>query len=389
MPKLPKNTAHEKAVAFLDYKPAELRLNKQWLIVYYAKNPLTKELERFRLSVPVIASKSERIKYAKKIVLEINKKLDSGWLPYYSNSGTNEFKTYEYCFKKFLEHTAAEVENKTKRPDTLRSYTSYFNMINKYVVDKKIKLNLILELNKPFVVNYLDWIYFERKNSPATYNNHLTFVGNFVNYCIGRGYMKENFTVSILRKKEDPKKRQVLTVQVKEKLKKLQNDEYSYFALCMATYFCFIRRTELTKLKVENVNLNKSYINIPKEISKNGKDENVTIPNAFAVILAKHLVKAKNDDYLFSDDNFKTGKKQLKPKKISDNWVKFQKKYKVGKEFQFYSLKDTGITDLLISGIPAIKVRDQARHYDLKITEKYTARNKACDETVRNSNFDF
>jgi integrase/recombinase XerD len=173
MPKLPKNTAHEKAVAFLDYKPAELRLNKQWLIVYYAKNPLTKELERFRLSVPVIASKSERIKYAKKIVLEINKKLDSGWLPYYSNSGTNEFKTYEYCFKKFLEHTAAEVENKTKRPDTLRSYTSYFNMINKYVVDKKIKLNLILELNKPFVVNYLDWIYFERKNSPATYNNHL------------------------------------------------------------------------------------------------------------------------------------------------------------------------------------------------------------------------
>jgi integrase/recombinase XerD len=201
--------------------------------------------------------------------------------------------------------------------------------------------------------------------------------------------MKENFTVSILRKKEDPKKRQVLTVQVKEKLKKLQNDEYSYFALCMATYFCFIRRTELTKLKVENVNLNKSYINIPKEISKNGKDENVTIPNAFAVILAKHLVKAKNDDYLFSDDNFKTGKKQLKPKKISDNWVKFQKKYKVGKEFQFYSLKDTGITDLLISGIPAIKVRDQARHYDLKITEKYTARNKACDETVRNSNFYF
>lgn len=28
-------------VAFVDYKPAELKLNKEWIIEYYAKNPIS------------------------------------------------------------------------------------------------------------------------------------------------------------------------------------------------------------------------------------------------------------------------------------------------------------------------------------------------------------
>ena len=69
--------------------------------------------------------------------------------------------------------------------------------------------------------------------------------------------------------------------------------------------------------------------------------------------------------------------------------AKYRKIFGFDDKYQFYSLKDTGITDLLNSSIPAIKVRDQARHYDLKITESYTARNKFADETLRNSSFEF
>ena len=38
---------------------------------------------------------------------------------------------------------------------------------------------------------------------------------------------------------------------------------------------------------------------------------------------------------------------------------------------QWYSLKDTGITDLLKAGIPLIDVKNQARHYSIKMTESY------------------
>lgn len=383
------STSHVKAHAFIDYRPAELCIKTQWLVVYYAKNPITQKMERFRVSVPVLTSKTERKKLGQKIVIEINGKLNTGWLPYYSNTGASEFKTFEYCSEKFLSNTQKEVENGFKRIDTLRSYTSFLKMIKKYASEKQIPLNLVLSLNREFVVNYLDWIYYERENTPRTYNNHLLFLGTFINYCIDRGYLKENCTTSILRKKKEAKKRQILTLTEKEKVKQLQQENKTYFTLCMATYFCFLRRTELTKIKVADVNLKANYITVESENSKNKKTEDVTIPNAYINILAEHLKTANNNDYLFSADNFKPGKNQLQPKKISDRWDKFRVENNVGSEYQFYSLKDTGITDLLNSGVPAIKVRDQARHYDLKITESYTARNKNCDETVKNSNFVF
>ncbi len=391
MSKIQKSTSrnNNKAIAFVDYKPAELRMNKRWMVIYYVKNPLTQKIERFRVNVPTMKSISERKKHGKKIELEINKKLETGWLPYYSDTNANEFKTFEFCKNLFIEQTQKEVENNVKRADTLRSYTSFLGMIDKYVETKKLKMNMMLEFNKSFVVNYLDWIYFERNNSPRTYNNHLIFIGTFVNYCVSRGYLKENFTATIIRKVQDAKIRQVLTLVEKEKLKSLKTEDFHFFTLCMATYYCYLRRTEITKLKVSDVHLEDGFIKINKTDSKNRKTESITIPNAYLQLLTEHLQNADNTDYLFSANNFKAGKTQLNPKKISDTWQKFRKTKNVAKIYQFYSLKDTGITDLLNSGIPAIKVRDQARHYDLKITESYTARNKTCDEMVKNSNFNF
>lgn len=376
------------AVMFVDFKPAELRINKQWLIVYYAKNPISKKLERFRIVVPVVKNFTERKKYALKIVIELNKKLSAGWLPYYSDINGN-FKLLQFCFDNFLKNTEDEVTSGVKRSDTLRAYKSYISLIQKYIAEKNIKINLAIEFNKSFVVNYLDWIYFERKNSVTTYNNHLTFIGNFINYCCNRNFMKENFTTSIIRKKNTKKKRQIFTPETKEKIKELDKEMFNYFVLCMCTYFCFIRRTELCKLKVSDIHLSENYIIIDENISKNRKTEHVTIPNQLKIYLQKHIAEAGADFYLFSKNDFKPGIEQLQPKKISDTWTKIRTLKNIASEYQFYSLKDTGITDLLNSGIPAIKVRNQARHYDLKITESYTARNINCDDVVKNSKFDF
>lgn len=383
------NSHVSNAIAFVDYKPAELKINKQWLVVYYAKHPITGELDRFRITVPILKSRKERIEHGKTIAIGINDKLKTGWLPYYSDTGATEFKTFEFCKLQFLDQTRKEMIKDSKRADTLRTYTSNLNMISTYVKTKNIKLNMMLEFNTSFVVNFLDYIYFERNNSERTYNNYVRFIGTFVNYCKSRGYLKENFVVNIAKKRESEKIRQVLPIEVKIKLKDLAVDNKNYFTLCMATYFCFLRRTELTKLHVCDVNIAQNYIFIGKDKSKNRKDEHITIPNAYLDMIKTHIATANPEDYLFSSNNFATGKLQLNPKKVSDTWAKFRKENNVENFYQFYSLKDTGITDLLNTGVPAIKVRDQARHYDLRITEKYTARNKNCDDVVRNSNFSF
>lgn len=381
-------TRTNKIIAFVDYKPAELKKTKRWQVVYYCKHPITQEFQCFRIAVKPIANLTERTKFGKMIAYNINKKLDSGWLPYYSDISNKDFKTFEYCKELFLQQTEAEVNSGLKRIDTLRSYTSYLKMITKYTVDKKQPLKLMFDFNSAFVVNYLDWIHYDRKNSARTHNNHLRFIGTFINFCISHGWLKENFAAAIKTKREGSKIRQILTEVEKLKLKQYRAQNPDYFTACMLTYFCFIRRTELTKLKVSDVHLDDNFITVDEKISKNHKTENVTIPNEYKNIIAAHCAEANKNDFLFSKD-YKPGPTQIDPKRVSEVWNKFRLEFKVDKKYQFYSLKDSGITELLNSGIPAIKVRDQARHHDIRITESYAARNKSCDDFVRKSNFEF
>lgn len=106
-----------------------------------------------------------------------------------------------------------------------------------------------------------------------------------------------------------------MTDEVKAKVRELRQTDFHYFVLCMVTYYCFIRRTELTKIKVSDVNLKKGFILVNAENSKNHKTEAVTIPNMFLPDFALHLASAKNTDYVFSANNFKPGSTQLTPKK--------------------------------------------------------------------------
>lgn len=382
-----RNKSTSKRIVFVDYKPAELRANKVWYIEYYAKNPLTEKLERFKKRVPSMKSQREREKYAKKMVQAINQKLETGWSPFYENP-SNQYKSLEDSFSLFLKQLEKEVKDGIKRPDTLRSWKSFFSNISAYINEKHLDIKFVLNIDFLFVNNFLDYIYYDKRNSPRTYNNYLAYMKGFFEWAKLKGYAKQNPAEGIKSKPKVQKKREPLTAEVKKCIKELRDKDFHFFTCCMLTYFCLIRRTELTKLKVSDVRLSESRIILDGTITKNRKTDSVTIPDVFLPILVQHLVTANNSDYLFGED-FKPSKKQLNPKKISDTWTKYRKKYKFDSKFQFYSLKDTGIMDLLNSGIPSIKVRDQARHYDIKQTEAYTTRNLIADDTIKGAKFDF
>ena len=382
-----RNKSTSKRIVFVDYKPAELRANKVWYIEYYAKNPLTEKLERFKKRVPSMKSQREREKYAKKMVQAINQKLETGWSPFYENP-SNQYKSLEDSFSLFLKQLEKEVKDGIKRPDTLRSWKSFFSNISAYINEKHLDIKFVLNIDFLFVNNFLDYIYYDKRNSPRTYNNYLAYMKGFFEWAKLKGYAKQNPAEGIKSKPKVQKKREPLTAEVKKCIKELRDKDFHFFTCCMLTYFCLIRRTELTKLKVSDVRLSESRIILDGSITKNRKTDSVTIPDVFLPILAQHLATANNSDYLYGKD-FKPGKVQLNPKKISDTWIKYRKKYKFDSKFQFYSLKDTGIMDLLNSGIPSIKVRDQARHYDIKQTEAYTTRNLIADDTIKGAKFDF
>ena len=382
-------TTRVSKTVFIDYKPAELKLNKDWIIVYYAKNPLTDKLERIRLRVPSLESKTQRLKLGKSITVGINLKLATGWSPFTEQAGTT-YKTFESAVEDFLSNINKQLKDNVLRPDTLRTYNSNLNLLKKYIEEKNLKIVFALELKKAFCVNYLDWIYIERNSSPRTRNNHLAFLRLFSAFLIGRGVLNENPTIGIPAIKPPPKKRQVFPEVVKEKINdELLSYENGFHTLCMTTYFCFIRNTELGQLRVWMFNFNDNSIFLPKEISKNKKDESVTIPAQFLTALKKHIGDTPKNHYVFSNNLFKPGIRIMPKNKIGYAWEDLREKLKLENIYQFYGLKDTGITDLLNSGVPAIKVRDQARHSDIKITEMYAVRKNICDTVIQSAQISF
>ena len=61
-----------------------------------------------------------------------------------------------------------------------------------------------------------------------------------------------------------------------------------------------------------------------------------------------------------------------------------RKDLKFPAHYKFYSLKDTGITDLIRDNTDLVSVRNQARHYSLLMTDIYTPRDiQEANELIR------
>ena len=379
---MPKNNKQSSIIPMVAFKPAELRIGTDWLIVYYAKDPQSDKLIRFRNRVPKMSNKKERLRFAQKMIDTLNEQLYSGWSPYMGN--LTEVKTIDYCFDYYLKTLSKELSDGVKRKSTCNNYKHFITAFTEYLSIYQKNAKFISDISTLICDHFLDRIYIEKEKSARTYNFYLMCMRTFFNFCLSKGFIKENPVKNTKLKTIKEKTRVVLNQKEKKQLQLLREDNFHFYVFCMTTYYCFIRPNELKKLKVEHVNIEKSYITIPSSISKNRKTENVTIPNIFIEELKEHIGKASKDLFLFGK-KFAPGKQAVT--NLFYNWENVRKKYGFRKEVQFYSLKDTGITDMLNAGVPAIKVRDQARHSDLKITEIYTARNNSADETVKNIHY--
>ena len=381
----------KQTIVFVDYIPAQLKENKVWRIVYYVKNPITEVLERKHPRVKPLKSITERRKLAKRMVQEINKRLESGWNPFYQNKGTKELTKFTDTLHIYLKRIKKEFDEDNLRFDSFKTYRSQLNILENYLETIGAKEMLAYKFDVDFVGNYLDYIRYDLGRSARTRDNYLSFLGTLSSFLLSKKYITANPTTEFSKINKKVKKR----VLIPENLRKLifnywEDKNVNYLVLCMTCYYCLIRRTELTKLRVGDVSLIKSTIWIDATDSKNKKSNSVTIPNELLPFLIDHLKDAKQTDYLFSNDNFTPGQNKIHPDRITKNWARMRKLLGINNNIDWYSLKDSGITDLLRAGVPLISVRDQARHHSSSQTDTYTPKDiREADKNIQGSNIQF
>ncbi len=372
---------------FIDYIPAELRENKQWHVRFYVKNPATLKMQRIRINVNTIKSISERRKYGKRLAAEINKKLEQGWNPLMENQTGKSFHNIYEVFDTFFTTKKRELKDQS-----LRAYKSDLHILTEFIKKKDPdKKMYVINFTPQIAQEFLTYMYIGRHVSERRYNSILVFCKALFSWMVQNNYITVNPFGLIKKKKEKPKKREVIPENIREQIRiHLSKEDPRFLTFLLIEFYALLRPNEILGLKVSDIDLARQVITVPPELSKSGKFRISTIPDVLMEhIKALELEKYPKTMYVFSD-KLSPGMHRLQVKNPGRKWIKLRKDLKLKKEYQMYSLRDTGIINLLQSGVSVEEAAKQADHHSLAITSVYALHaNKSANSQIKQKTIGF
>lgn len=374
------------ARVYIDYIPARLSTGKEWYIHYSVIDPQTRKLHRLRKKVNYIPSK-ERRSAANQIVADINTRLALGWNPLISEATPKAYETLGKAFRLFLSVKAKEMES-----ESMRTYCSYIKLFRKWLAEHEIgDGDYVISINRTVAIEYMNSIDEDEKKSARTYNNHLKFLQAMFNWMKEKGYVSDNpfDGIKIKPKRLTTKTRRPLSNEELGRLGSfLSVSNPHYFLAVLLCYGCFIRPKELAMLKCSDIDLDRQLVHIRPEIAKNDKDSFRTIPDALIPLLKATDLSHPNW-YLFSKHDlydFTPGPVKVCSRKLAKYWSDHVRiACSLPMEAQFYSLKDTGITNMLERGVPINTVQRQADHSSVAMTAIYVGHGDHANEELKSA----
>lgn len=355
------------------YTMPVLREGAAWYIEFYAFDPTISRLRRKRIKINRIKGVAKKRAYARDVMRRITQQLSEGWNPWIEKDCCN-LMTIAEVMASYEAYVDKMYNGGNYRKQTYASYKSYINNLQDYI-NKHAPIYYLYQLDKSYITRFLDHIFIERDNGARTRNNYLSWIAVFCGWCVDHNYLQYRPTdgIAFIDKRHIKKKREIIPLPLVKRIGEWikQNDPHFLLA-CQLLYNCFIRPVELTRLKIKDINVKECTITIPADASKNHETMVVTLPSKVITTardlgLFSHEVSA----YVFSSQ-LRPGGTMIDTVVFRHHWEKVRNALKFKKEYQFYSLKDTGITEMLENKVASITVRDQARHSSLSITEIYT-----------------
>ena len=359
-------------IPFVNFKPADYHKGKESYVAFYVTNPMTGLLQRRKIKLNHIRKSTEREHFARLLCHQINEKLFAGWNPFVEEMKSASI-TLSQAVEKFL-----TVKGKSSRPATMRSYRSFCRTLLLYMDNVGLSDRFCIMVERAHLVAYLEWVENRGDFTNKTYNNYAGFLYTLFDFFCKRGFMASNPAADLPKRRTDSKYRTVIPKEDRSRILEYYTENCPSFCCVMNLCFrLFIRPKEITQLKVADVDFENRMLHIPSSVSKNHNDRVLGIPD----VIFDHLVSMRDlpkSYYLFSNaKTYAPGPRQMAPTRIAEKWKAMREKLKLPASYQFYSLKDTGITEMLEAGVPAKYVKELADHHSLEMTERYTHKSNA------------
>jgi len=359
----------------VSYTYPKLYSGKEWYIGFYAFDPVLGKMRRKRIKVNHVTRVGDRRRYADGLIKRLMDKLDMGWNPFIEAENQNAYHTFSEACNHYKRYITKMFNDNVYREDTYKSYISYIKNIEDWNAKERVPATYIYQFDRGFILRMLEHIYIERNLSAQTRDNYLAFMRLFSSFLVQHQFLSSKPTegLNVLGKRIRKKERTVISqgdiVRLNEYL--MTNNKH-YLLACYILHYCFIRPKEMSKIQLKHISLKNQTIIIPSENSKNAKRGVVTLPaKVIHLMVDLGVFNAPSEYFLFSD-RFMPGAKIKSEKQFRDYWHHYVRKaLKFPATYKFYSLKDTGITNMLRK-YDSITVRDQARHATVLMTDTYT-----------------
>lgn len=363
-------------LAYIDYMPPKLTRGKVWYVSYKVRNPLTKKFKRFRIKVNHFGSASERISAARNVMANLEHRLSLGWSPFTERSAPKAYVRISDAMESFM-----KVKRKELEANSLRSYSSFIKIFSDWLERSGLGKDApVISIDASVAVRFMSEVEGRPDVSPRTFNNYQRFFFLIFDWMRVRGYVSENPFSGIQRKPKRLllKTRRMMTDKELESVFSfLKKANPEYCAAALLCYCCFIRPKEIVLLRCGDVDLTNKLVHVKAEISKNHRDSFRTIPYE-AIPFFESMNLGNKESFLFGDHkeyDFHPGKIQMCSRKLAKYWSeKVRPACGLPQEVQFYSLKDTGITNMLSSGVPINEVQRQADHTSVAVTAIYVGK---------------
>lgn len=347
-------------------------------IEFRAYDPERGKMRRKTIKLNRIKGITNRRTYARRVIKQLIDQLNHGWNPWIAND-VGDLVVFEEAVQRYEAHIEKMLASGYFRKETYDGYKSYVKIMREYI-SKKRPTYYVYQFNRKFCVDFLDYVFIERNNGAQTRNNYLNFLRVFSGFLVDKGYLQSKPTDGILpiSKRLYKKERECIPLDVVERIANYcRENEPDFLFACYLLYYCFIRPVEMTRLRVRHFNLKACTLTIPGELSKNKTTQTITLPKKviqYGIDIG--VFSAAMDDYIFSY-RLKPGQEEIDPKHFRDHWDNVRRALGLKKEWKFYSLKDTGITEMCDKNIAPRHVKDQARHSSLAITDIYLQKSAA------------
>lgn len=360
-----------------NFRPAVVRtFNSLGIVVeYYFYDPKADVWVRKRIRLQRVLSgikgKRERLLAAQEIADRYNEKLRGGWSPLHESEDSRLYTPLPKLRERFLEAKEAE----GCRASTLVQYGSVTDIFIRWCEDSGLATRCSGTFLRPDAVRYMDDV-LAMKHRHKSYNNTLKVMKSFFAYAVEHCYAQSNPFESVKTLKNQEK----LRVPVDADYRKVVTAYYDEHCpamniVCQLVYTSAIRPGEIANIRIRDIHIEEHYIVIPAASAKNGHERLAALSPALEVALSSVVYGAKSTDYyLFSRNADMTpGPLPVNKQHFQKSWARMRRLTGLPDKMQLYSLRDTGLSDLLKEGVDPLTVKQHADHHSLAMTDIYTS----------------